>query len=193
MFCQYITHLNLFSTSLDMQKADVSRSLYSIRIGGQVMEKTLGDYVQAVRDLELYNLPEIKQQVQYSSRAEHASAVKNDCNRMVASAKVQLEAQLKQEEASKHAALLVDATALYEDVLALEEIGCSFNDAWETGESILIEDCHCSEESAVSIMKEVAIRHASEGMFQPYRREDSPGKYTLVSHVNSYKSCTIDS
>lgn len=187
MFCQYITHLNLFSTSLDMQKADVSRSLYSIRIGGQVMEKTLGDYVQAVKDLELYNLPEIKRQVQYSSRAEHASAVKNDCNRMVASAKVQLEAQLKQEDA----ALLVDATALYEDVLALEEIGCSFNDAWEIGESILIEDCHCSEESAVSIMKEVAIRHASKGMFQPYRRADSPGKYTLVSHVKTHTKVVL--
>jgi len=165
-----------------MQKADVLRSLSSIRVGGQVMRKELGDYVQAVRNLGLYDLPEIKQQIgQWSSRDEHALAVKADCNRLVVSAKPKLEAQLKQEEASKHADLLVDATAIYEDVLALEEHGCSFNDAWETGVSFLVDDCHCSEESAVSIMMKVAIRHASEGMFQPRRREDSPGKYILVS------------
>ena len=82
------------------------------------------------------------------------------------------------------AALLADATALYKETLRLEKMGCSFDDAWDTGKSFLMEYRQCSEELSESIITEAAINHASEDMFQPIRRSNSPGKYLNVSQVH---------
>ena len=91
------------------------------------------------------------------------------------------------------------ATAVYKDTIELEEHGCSFSDAWDTGKSFLMEYRHCSEELAESIITEAAINHASEDMFQPSRRTNSPGKYLncfssshthMVLLTHHYISCT---